>query len=135
MEMTQLPPVAQKVFQFCKKCDCERYHVVLTHTDSQSAKLECEVCKKKSTLSIKKKKKTTKPRKAAAPKVSSAEKWTDLVAGHSGPSSPYNQKTKYSSNTKIEHARFGVGLVTTVVGNQMEVVFQEGIKSLIHNRV
>ncbi len=129
---TQLPPVAQKVYQFCKKCDCERYHVVLAHVDSETAKLECEVCKKKSRMSIKKK--VAKPRKSATPKVSSADKWSELIERNSTDASPYNQKSKYSTNTKIDHARFGLGVVTGVVGNQMEVVFEDGIKSLVHNR-
>ncbi|MFN8945822.1 MAG: hypothetical protein ACK5WZ_14495, partial [Pseudobdellovibrionaceae bacterium] len=44
-ELTQLPSVAKSFFAFCKKCDADRYHVVLAHTSDKSAKLKCEVCK------------------------------------------------------------------------------------------
>ena len=134
MSITTLPPVAQKVYEFCKKCDCERYHVVLAHTDSETAKIECEVCKKKSKITTKKKKAVTRKPRAVGPKVNSADKWNELLNANSQPLAPYSQKTKYVANSKIEHARFGVGIVTVVSGNQMEVVFQDGTKSLVHNR-
>lgn len=138
MELTTLLPVAQKVNVFCKKCDSDRYHVVLAHVTADSAKIECEVCKKKSKLSLKKKKATAtgaRTRKAAAAKENSGDKWRQLVSGNNGPATPYNMKSKYTANTKIDHARFGLGVVTTVVGNQIEVVFEDGTRSLIHNRV
>ena len=40
----ELPPVAKNFYTFCKKCDSDRYHVVLAHTTSTSAKIKCEVC-------------------------------------------------------------------------------------------
>ena len=133
MAITTLPPVAQKVYEFCKKCDCERYHVVLAHTDAETAKIECEVCKKKAKITTKKKK-APATRRASTPKVNPADKWNELLNGNSGPSAPYSMKNRYTANSKIEHARFGVGIVTVVSGNQMEVVFQDGTKSLVHNR-
>lgn len=132
MAITTLPSVAQKVYEFCKKCDCERYHVVLAHTDPETAKIECEVCKKKSKITTKKKKAPVK--RKTTPKVNSADKWNEMLTSNSEPSAPYSMKSKYTANTKIEHARFGVGIVTVVTGNQMEVVFQDGTKSLVHNR-
>ena len=40
-----LPAVATKFYNSCKKCKVDRYHNVLVHPTSSSAKLECEVCK------------------------------------------------------------------------------------------
>ena len=45
-----LPAVATKFYNSCKKCKVDRYHNVLAHLTSSSAKLECEVCKTKSNL-------------------------------------------------------------------------------------
>jgi hypothetical protein len=137
MTLTELPPVAQKIYHFCKKCDCERYHVVLSHSDPLTAKIQCEVCQKKSTLSLKKKKpaSASKRKNLTVSKASTPEKWHEIVTGHSGETKPYDQKQKYTANSKIEHARFGVGVVTTVIGNQIDVIFREGTKSLVHNRV
>ena len=52
MNQLILPPVAKSFYTFCKKCDVDRYHMVLAHTSSTTAKIECEVCHSRKTYSL-----------------------------------------------------------------------------------
>lgn len=126
-----LPAVAQKVYIECKKCNAERYHVVLAHKTATSAKVECEVCKKKSTYSIAKKVK--KPAKKRSAVVSGA-KWTELIEKAKGNPVPYTMKGKFGIDTAIQHPKFGLGVIIQSQPGQIEVVFEVGTKNLIHNR-
>lgn len=56
----QLPPVAKRLYLFCKKCDSNRYFMVLAHKTERSARLECEGCKAKKSFTIKKTKNSKK---------------------------------------------------------------------------
>ena len=142
-ELTSLPAVAKNIHISCKKCETDRYHRVLAHLDAESAKVECEVCGSKKTFRLKKaksqgskvsgsgvkKKKTS--RKSQKPEViwQELKDKVDLEA-----TQPYNMRTCYSVDTPIDHPKFGLGIVTDSNGAAIEVTFEDGSKSLVHNR-
>lgn len=135
-EMTELPAVASKFYHDCKKCETERYHTVLAHSTAKSAKIECEVCKKKSTfkLAVKKaKRKTTRKKKASEPNY--MEMWEELNSkiGEGG-SRGYTMADSFEKDTAINHPKFGIGYVVTSTPNKIEVIFKDSLKSLVHNR-
>lgn len=140
-----LPPVAKSVFTDCKKCGAEKYHVVLAHTSSTSAKVECEICHSKKTYKLPKAAKAKVPGAAKAPRASSPRgasaraaaheaEYQTLLAAANADSVPYNMKGKFALNQKIQHPKFGVGIVKTSLSDKVEVVFQDEIRSLVHNR-
>lgn len=48
---------------------------------------------------------------------------------------PYSIREKLSPNLVIEHARFGIGFVTEILGPaKAEVLFKDGLRKLIHNK-
>ena len=69
-----LPPVARKVYAECKKCGVDRYRIVIAHTSSTAAKLQCEVCNAKSVYKLegtgKRKKAANGDAKPATPRAS-----------------------------------------------------------------
>jgi hypothetical protein len=136
----ELPDVARSFSHFCKKCEQDRLHKVLVHVDAKTAKIECEICKKKSTFKLTPPKaaKTTKPRaKSTKPKTVSARSpsWDDLNTKLSGQKSrPYRISETFSTDTPIEHPKFGTGYVITASPDRIEAVFREGMKLLIHNK-
>ena len=136
--MDSLPAVASKHYAHCKKCDQERYLLVLAHTNETTAKVECEVCHAKSTLKLKKAT-TAKPRKASVKtksQVNLANEWQAVMEKTSTvPRSPYQVKAKFSKDAVIDHPHFGHGLVMAVTPLKIDVLFESGIKSLVHNRV
>jgi hypothetical protein len=137
--MTELPAVAKKVFYPCKKCAVDRYQVVLAHTSSKLAKLECEVCKTKNSLKLDTPATATRaavPRKTGGVTRAAAHvaRWSELRDKTAGSPSPYNMKGKFEVGNAIEHPKFGVGFVVVVSGQAMQVVFQDEERSLVHSR-
>jgi hypothetical protein len=132
-DIKELPAVASNFYFWCAKCVEDRYHKVLTHPTKSSAKLECEVCKKKSTFKLggAKKKVTRKRKKAKTPE----EVWVELKDKTDiSQVEPYNMKKKFKEETAIDHPKFGLGVITEANGLAIQVTFEDGERSLVHNR-
>lgn len=138
-----LPPVAQKIYTDCKKCDAERYHVVLAHTSATAAKVQCEVCKSKKTYklpSAKPKRTATgaKPRKSPSAEARKSahenEYKTLLDNAANADTQPYNMKTKFATQQKLKHPKFGLGIIKMALTDKIEVVFEDEVRMLVHNR-
>jgi len=146
MTQLSLPPVAKSFYTFCKKCDADRYHLVLTHTSSTSAKIECEVCKSRKTYSLPKAGSSTASSARKSATGSGHAKAAGSARSHTGqytlmmdnqsdkPSTQYSIKAKFSENQKISHPKFGIGFVIKTFSDKVEVVFQDEVKTLMHNR-
>lgn len=141
-EIKSLPDVAKRVFLDCKKCECGRYHVVVAHLTKSSAKVECEVCKSKKTFKLEKPKKTlaekAKTKSARIAKAAPAkqmDKFTELKGKFgSGNILPYKMTVSFTLNSAIDHPKFGLGIVTEVGSNSIQVTFQDLDRSLVHGR-
>ena len=138
MDMTTLPAVAKKIYWNCKKCECERYHVVTSHTGPTSARLECEVCKAKSAFKLEepKRARTSVPKKPQTKSKAAAyvARWTDLREKNSEKPKPYNMKGEFEVGTVLEHPKFGLGFVILTSLQAIQVLFEDEERSLVHNR-
>lgn len=145
MSVNTLPAVAKSIFAFCKKCDADRYHVVLAHTSASSASIQCEICKSKKTYSLPKAQtRTGKPLTGAAAKKreqtmnarksSHRNEYEMLMENNSAPTATYNMREKFSSNTKLNHPKFGMGFIKEALSDKIEVVFEDEVRTLVHNR-
>ncbi|AFY00995.1 hypothetical protein [Bdellovibrio bacteriovorus] len=145
MSMNALPPVAKSFFAFCKKCDADRYHVVLAHTTATSAKIKCEICGSQKTYSLPKAQtKTGKPLTGAAAKKreqtmssrksSHRNEYEMLMSNDAAATATYNMKGKFEKNTKLQHPKFGLGFIKDALTDKIEVVFEDEVRTLIHNR-
>lgn len=141
MVETQLPAVAKTVYLQCKKCEAERYHVVLAHTSATAAKVKCEICGSQKTYKLAAPKKAAKPlkpgQKPRATRANKAEEhrleYARLVES-AGDSTKYNMRANFSNHQKLEHPKFGVGVIRASFPDKIEVVFADEVRSLIHNR-
>ena len=150
--MTQiaLPPVAKSFFSACKKCGADRYHTVLTHTSTTSAKIQCEVCKSKKTYSLPKagsvakattkksstKKSSTLTKTGRVRKTSHADDFQAMQSNRgTEKGTPFSIKTKFEKDQKIDHSTFGTGYVKTVQPDRIDVMFETEVKTLMHNKV
>lgn len=134
----KLPPVAKNIYLECTKCETKRYFRVLAHTSESTAKLECEVCsaKKKFTVGGEKVAKKVKKKRVTRKKVTDADAWAALHVERGDKASiGYNVKKIFTDTDVIAHPKFGVGYITKVHPNKVEVLFEEGSKELIHGRV
>lgn len=150
MENT-LPPVAKSFTNYCKKCDAERYHTVLAHSTATSAKVQCEICKAKSTYKLAKPGAKAKVPGAKRPLAGAALKrkeqavsakknahvneYTSLLASvEKSDTAKYNMKNKFPANSKVQHPKFGLGFVRSAQAERIEVVFADEVRQLVHNR-
>jgi hypothetical protein len=138
--LTELPAVAKNIFLPCKKCEVERWHRVLAHTTSTSAKVECEVCHSKKTFKLPKVQVRKAPRvpgakKAATKRNSHIEEYQSLRDKHSAQkATSYNMKLKFNVDQIVEHPKFGVGFVRVTFVDKIEVLFEDEVRNLVHNR-
>lgn len=136
--MTELPPVARNINLPCKKCEVDRFHVVVAHLTPTSAKVKCEVCGKQSTFKLPK----AQTRKKVGVKKTSKKSepdygaiWTDLKSQiGTDKILNYNMKTKFSLANAINHPKFGIGFVTNATPDRVDVAFADGSRALVHNR-
>jgi hypothetical protein len=138
MTAMQLPAVAKKVFYPCKKCETERYQVVIAHSTPKSARLECEVCKTKNLMTIdepKSRRSAVPKKKSSASKVSKdLARWQQLRETNSEKPTPYNMKAVFETGAALEHPKFGLGFVIHAGVQAIQVVFEDAERSLVHNR-
>jgi hypothetical protein len=138
MDMSKLPAVAKKVYYPCKKCECERYQVVISHTGPTMARLECEVCKTKNAFTLVEPKRTRSavPKKPTAKTRAAAHvsRFTELRDKNSDKPLPYTMKGTFEVGAVLEHPKFGLGFVILASGQAIQVVFEDEERSLVHNR-
>jgi hypothetical protein len=145
MPVNQLPPVAKSFFTLCKKCDSDRYHTVLAHTTSRTAKIKCEVCGSQKSYSLPKKAAATgtgaakvtrtSTRSETARRTSHNNEYATLLETHEKKAPvTYSIKGKFEKNQKIEHPKFGLGVVRDVQNEKVEVIFADEVRNLVHNR-
>lgn len=145
MSLTALPAVAKSFFTFCKKCDADRYHVVLAHTTSKTAKIKCEVCGSQKSYSLPKASTATgKPLTGAAAKrreqslnsrkSSHQAEYDMLMADQKTDVVKYNMKATFEKGVKLDHPKFGMGFIKDAQREKIEVVFKDEVRSLIHSR-
>ncbi len=137
--MTELPAVARNINLSCKKCGVDRYHVVVAHTTSTSAKVKCEVCGAQKTFKLPKaqerKSAASRAKKTGTKKPDYESLWNDLKTQiGTNNIQPYNMRNKFSMAQAIEHPKFGLGFVTSAFVDKIEVAFVEGGRFLVHNR-
>jgi len=143
MSLSALPSVAKSFVMFCSKCNGEKFHTVMTHTSADSAKVICEICKKRSTYKLG----SDKPKKVI--KVKSSSLSGNLVENRDDHNmiyiklieeanqvepKPYNVKAEFGLRQKIQHVKFGLGVVNRVLDDRVEVVFADEVRQLVHRR-
>jgi hypothetical protein len=133
---TTLPAVASNVFTACKKCAADRYHKVLAHKTETSAQVQCEVCGSKKTYKLPKPPKAKKATKRkSTPKAPPGPSWQTLKEEIGVDElQPYKMGANFKVKSAINHPKFGIGFVTTSLPQKIEVVFENGPVSLVHNR-
>lgn len=136
--------VGADIESVCRKCG-DVWHVIVALVDDEIAKVECKECKgshkykdpeeaakPKSAAKVKKTRK--KAMTAAEKKVAAAAKPSTKATvspDMSKPTRPYKYSDSYSSGERVEHVKFGIGVIEDVLdGGKIEVFFPEGRRVL-----
>jgi len=144
--------VGKDVEAVCRKCG-EVWHVIVTVDDGKITKVQCKECmayhryrppEGEAAVDAK-----AKPRKAAAKKKSTKKKSTKKKTSKkaaaldeplvepdlSRPIRMYKMTDTYAPGDRVEHPKFGQGVVEMLPGTgKMNVFFEDGRKTLAHDR-
>lgn len=139
-----LPAVAKSFHTHCKKCEGDRYHIVLAHTSATKAKIECEVCKSRKTYTLPKtgsdapsaKRLSAKGTKAKATSAKSHTGQYEIYNSNrmGDEATPYSIKGSFKETQKLNHAKFGIGFVTKTYDEKIDVIFVDEVRTLMQNR-
>jgi len=126
------------VASLCSKCG-DVWHVVVAMVGDKIAKVQCKECnalhryrdpegKKKAASPSRKKStatKTTKAKKAAEPDKATVEPdmSKDIL--------PYSPKAKYEVADRIDHPKFGIGVVQSAAHGKCEVFFESNGRKIL----
>lgn len=133
-------PVAKDVVTMCTRCKMELSHVVLSHNrEGIINKVKCHTCGSEHKYRIEKPKKSRKtPKKADKSKRTKKRTKNNYDAliekFHKKDPVPYSMSGSFQEDDVVDHKSFGIGVVTDVSTQNMEVIFPEGPRFLVCNR-
>lgn len=132
------------VDSWCGACKLILAHTIEALVDDTPARVHCNTCKAQHNYRPHqpgKAPKTVRQRKGAASggpqtRKARANQYEKLLNGKDmSLAKRYSPTDSYALGDVVEHARFGFGLTTTIkAGNKIEVFFEDGVKTLVHER-
>jgi hypothetical protein len=141
--------IGQEILAYCGKCKIDTHHLITTLNDDKSERVMCKVCLgyhryKPATDTELPKVKVAKIIKAASstkkPSISKTAKSKKdkliLLLDKIDEASTVNYQTdlNFDIDAKINHLKFGVGIVTDVIDKQkITVLFRDGQRMLVQN--
>lgn len=145
--------VGKDVEAVCRKCG-EVWHVIVAVETGKIVKVQCKQCmayhrykppegearvdaapRRRAASSTATKKKTT--RKKTAKKKAKKSPWDEPLTEPdlSRPIRPYKLSERYEPGDRVQHPKFGEGVVEILTGQgKMNVFFEDGRKTLAHDR-
>ncbi|MEW6129681.1 MAG: hypothetical protein AB1757_21760 [Acidobacteriota bacterium] len=131
------PRVGLDINAYCGKCKTERTHTVTAMDGDIVRKVTCSMCNSTHNFKpVEPAGKEPTKRVGRPPKSGSTRKSkeTEFSIDPAKPVRAYNTETGFAIGDVIRHPKFGLGSVeATYLPNKVEVRFEEGRKTLIHN--
>jgi protein-arginine kinase activator protein McsA len=135
--------VGDEIEALCRTCKDATVHVIEIIKSDKVIKVMCKSClsshrfRKPEEVLIAKQAKKKEAKKPMSPATKSQRKWSRLIAKSENElPKTYQMNETYDQNDVIEHNKFGTGVVVTVIDpSKISVVFEEGEKTLIQNRL
>jgi hypothetical protein len=130
--------VGGEVDALCSKCELTLAHTVIAMVGDKPAKVKCNTCKGEhkyrpvvvvASGSVVKKKATRPPRERKV-EVS----FEELLAAHKRPPVPYSLKRRFVVDDVVDHPTFGLGFVSAVRIDKIDVTFRAEPRVLVHGR-
>lgn len=141
--------VGGEVDAFCTRCKLTLAHTILAMVGTKIARVRCNTCGGDHAYrsapgttdrpSASSARSTSSPRAASAPRAERPEKivisFEEQLAGKDIANAPkYSPKDTYRMDQVIQHPTFGLGLVTAVRGDKVDITFKSETKTLVHGR-
>ncbi len=144
MELT----VGKDIFSVCGKCG-DTWHVIVAMNEAQVSKVQCKQCSgyhryraPAGEANVNRRSSATSRRAAASKAKNAASRRTSAVVTApqvepdlSRPVRTYTMRDTYEPGERIEHPKFGRGVVeSTSSPGKIDVFFQDGRRTLAHGR-
>jgi hypothetical protein len=146
--MTTLPNQIRtggEIDAFCTKCDLNLAHTIIAMVGPKVEKVQCNTCH--STHKYRGQQPLVKAQSFAAPKKSSAPKaastgsrrtvitWDEQLKGKDlSRAKKYSIRETFAVDEVVDHPTFGLGIVTAVRGDKVDIAFKQEDKTLVHGK-
>lgn len=139
-----IPKVGGEVDAHCTKCELDLAHTILAMVGTTIARVRCNTCgsdrKYRGTQPAAKSNSFSAPKKSSAQKA--AEAAAKVVIGFEqqleskkvSAKKPYNVKTTFAVDDVVDHPSFGLGFVTAVRADKVDITFKSFTKTLVHGK-
>lgn len=141
--------VGGEVDAFCTRCKLTLAHTILAMVGTKIARVRCNTCMGEHAYrsapgstdrpSASSSRSTSSTRAASASRAEKPEKvvisFEEQLAGKDIANAPkYSPKDTYQVDQVIQHPTFGLGLVTAVRVDKVDIAFKSETKTLVHGR-
>ena len=115
-------------------------HTIIYIVDNLPKKIKCNSCDEHHNVSAKhsgksRTKQSSSARKARAKEATYQAYLSRLAEGDPANSTKYNIKGNFIKDQIIDHLRFGIGIVLSVINfNKIKILFKDGSRLLIQNQ-
>ncbi len=126
-------PVAKDIITVCSRCKLELNHIVVRHnTQGIVDRVKCHTCGFEHKYKpVKKKAETTRKRKSPVRRKSPEKEYASLMEKNIDVEPvPYSIRASFREGEIIDHKTFGKGIVMGTSFERVEVLFQDGVKTL-----
>lgn len=125
------PNIGDRVDSYCGRCKMMLAHTVEAVENGKIKKCHCNTCGAQHAYRAKAPK-----RGAGVPATLDTSDYEKLIKSQDpGKAKKYAISERFQPTELIKHASFGVGIVLTCKeSNKIEVLFQDGAKTLVHGR-
>lgn len=133
-----IPKVGGEVDAFCTRCRLTLAHTVLAMVGAKVARVRCNTCN--GDHAYRSAPGTTD--RVSAPRAAAKSKTAKVVISFeqqlegkdTASAKPYSAKETYAADQVIQHPTFGVGFVSAVRGDKVDITFKSDTKTLVHGR-
>jgi len=138
--MTKSYYAGQEVDAPCGRCKGETRHMIMSITDGVPEKLICSTCKsvhkfraEKPAAAIRPPRPTAAVRGTTTRSATSPSRFQELMLEeHAGTTAlPYAISHRWEEGMWMDHPSFGLGKVQRKTGRKVDVLFRDGLKTLV----
>ncbi len=128
--------VGGEVDAYCTRCRLTLAHTILAMVGTKIARVRCNTCGGDHAY---RSEAAHRPSALRAPSVPRAERvvvaWEQRLAGKDlSKAKKYSAKETFAIDDVVDHPAFGLGLVTAVRGDKVDIAFKAFEKTLVHKR-
>jgi len=133
--------VGSDIEAYCPKCKADTAHTVITKYEDEVRRVQCSPCgdvhsyrKPRGEADEEIPEPVSAKKRAVAKKPTWEEARAKIGEKHMANARPYSIRDHYADMDIVSHPKFGVGFVTEISENKVEVTFQDERRVLVHNR-